>query len=70
LTPGESATAALPVTKIPKVRVAFASVVVATLGPTAEMHCPVAGLVWHRLIDNGRLAVPASALAVIDIVPQ
>ena len=37
-----------------------------TLGPTDEMHCPVIGLVWQRLIASGNVAVPVLAVAVIE----
>ena len=38
-------TVSLPWTKIPKVGVALALICVVTLGPIAEMHCPVTGSV-------------------------
>ena len=65
LTPGESATAALPVTKMPKVGVALGWMSVVTLEPGAARQAPLWGLVWHTVSVTGRLAVPALALAVI-----
>jgi hypothetical protein len=58
---GSNATAPLADTKMAKVGVPLALIVVVTLLPIAEMHCPVCGLVWHRLIVSGRLAVPVLA---------
>lgn len=38
---------------------------VVTLGPMAEMHCPVAGLVSHKKTLSGKEALPVSADAVM-----
>lgn len=42
---GSNGTVPLPCTKIPKVGVALAMMVVVAVGLIAEMHCPLAGLV-------------------------
>lgn len=56
LTPGESATVALPVTKMPKVGVALAAIVVVTVDAGVARQAPVVGLVWHSLRLTGKLA--------------
>lgn len=62
---GSNGTLPLPWTKIPNVGVALALIAVVTVGPIAEMHCPVAGLVSHREMFTGNVALPVSADAVI-----
>src|ERR1700733_13902146 len=65
LTPGMSATGALPVTKMPKVGVALGGMSIVTLGVGAVMQAPLVGLVWHIVSVTGRLAMPVLAAAVI-----
>jgi hypothetical protein len=65
LTLGRSATAALPVTKMPKVGVALAAIVVVTVPAGVARHAPLVGSVWHSAKLTGKLAVPVLALAVI-----
>ena len=52
---GTNGTVALAVAKIAKVGVALALIVVDTLGPTEEMHWPLAGSVWQRLMLSGKV---------------
>jgi hypothetical protein len=63
---GTNGTAPLVVAKIAKVGVALALIVVVTLGPIDEMHCPLVGSVWHRVIVSGNVTAPVLAVAVID----
>src|SRR5580698_6050571 len=65
LTPGRSGTEALPVTKMPKVEVALAAIVVVTLIAGLARQAPLAGLVWHNASVTGRVAAPVLATAVI-----
>jgi hypothetical protein len=65
LTPGELATAALPVTKMPKVGVALGWMSAATLDAGAARQAPLCGLVWQIVRVTGKLAVPVLAAAVI-----
>src|SRR5262245_11030423 len=62
---GSNGTLPLLCTKIANVGVAPALIVVDTLGPIPEMHCPVAGFVSHRKMLTGRIAAPVSADAVM-----
>ena len=48
-----------------KVGVALALICVVTLGPMADMHCPVVGLVSHKRMFTGKAAIPVSADAVM-----
>jgi hypothetical protein len=43
----------------------LALIVVVTLGPTGELHWPLAELVWQRLIASGKFTAPVLAVAVI-----
>ena len=52
-------------TKIPNVGVALVLICVVTLGPMAEMHCPVVGFVSQRETFSGNIALPMSADAVM-----
>jgi hypothetical protein len=54
---------ALLVTKMPKVGVALAAIVVVTVDAGVARQAPVVGLVWHSLRLTGKLAVLASTLA-------
>src|ERR1700733_14516499 len=65
LTPGMSATAALPATKMPKVGVALGWMSVVTLGAGAARQAPLVGSVWQMSSVTGRLAAPVLAAAVI-----
>ena len=59
-----------PWTKMPKVGVAPALIVVDTLGAIPEMHCPVLGFVSHRKTFTGRIAAPVSAdTAILALAP-
>jgi hypothetical protein len=71
LMPGISGTAVpLPETKMPKVGVKLAPIVVVTEGPVALMHMPLIGSVWHTARPIGRLAIPVLALAmIVDAAP-
>jgi hypothetical protein len=40
-------------------------IVVVTVEPIDEMHWPLIGLVWQRLMANGKVAAPVLAVAVI-----
>jgi hypothetical protein len=62
---GTNGTAPLAVANIAKVGVALALIVVETLGPTEEVHWPLAGSVWHRLMLSGNVTPPVVAEAVI-----
>src|SRR5262249_7709716 len=62
---GSNGTVAPAPTKIPKVGVAFESIVVETVEPAVPRHCPVDGLVWQMARLSGRVAGPGSILAVI-----
>ena len=53
---GRNGALPLGVAKIAKVGVALALIVVVTLEPMAETHCPVAGLVWQRVMASGKVA--------------
>ena len=65
---GSNGTLPEPCTKIVKVGVALALIVVLTVGPIAEVHCPDDGLVWQSVLVTGSEAAPVSADAVIDPV--
>jgi hypothetical protein len=62
---GTNGTLPLAVAKIAKVGVALALIVVVTLEPIDEMHWPLVGSVWQRLIASGKLAAPVLVVAVI-----
>jgi hypothetical protein len=63
---GRNDTAPLAVAKMAKVGIALASIVVVTLDPIDEMHWPLIGSVWQRLMLSGNVAAPVVAVAVID----
>ncbi len=63
---GTNGTLPLAVAKIAKVGVALALIVVVTVEPIDEMHWPLIGLVWQRLIESGKVAAPVGAVAVIE----
>src|ERR1700757_1090347 len=63
---GTKDTAPLAVAKIAKVGGALALIVVVTLGPVDEIHWPLVGLVWQRLIASGNVTAPVFAMAVIE----
>lgn len=46
--------------------VALALIVSVSLGPSGEMHCPLVGSVWQRLMASGDVAAPVVAVAVIE----
>lgn len=56
------------VTNTPKVGVALATIDVVTLLLGGDRQTPVTESVWQRVIFNGKLALPVSALTVI--VPE
>jgi hypothetical protein len=62
---GSKGTAPLPVTKIPKVGVAPALIVVVTVGGGGLRQAPSAGLVWQIPSEIGSDASPRSADAVM-----
>src|SRR5271170_6553088 len=66
LVAGKNGTPPLAVAKIATVGVALALIVKVALGPTAEMHWPLVGLVWQRLMASGSVAAPVLAVAVIE----
>src|ERR1700730_2181042 len=63
---GTNGTLPLAVAKMAKVGVALALIVVVTLDPIDEMHWPLIGLVWQRLMASGKVAAPVVAVAVIE----
>jgi hypothetical protein len=65
---GSNGTVPEPCTKIAKVGVALAAIVVVTVGPVIDVHWPVEGLVWHRLMVSGSDAALVSAETVMSAV--
>ena len=63
---GTNGTLPLAVAKMAKVGVALALMVVVTLEPIDEMHWPLIGFVWQRLMARGKVAAPVVAVAVIE----
>ena len=63
---GTNGTLPLAVAKMAKVGFALAPIVVVTVEPIDEMHCPLIGLVWQRLMASGKVAAPVFAVAVIE----
>jgi hypothetical protein len=63
---GTNGTLPLAVAKMAKVGVALALIVVVTVEPIEEMHWPLIGLVWQRLMASGNVAAPVVAVAVIE----
>jgi hypothetical protein len=51
---------------VAKIGVALALIVVVTVEPIDEMHWPLIGLVWQRLMASGKVAAPVFAVAVIE----
>jgi hypothetical protein len=62
---GSNGTLPVAFAKIATVGVALALIVKVTLGPTAELHWPDCGSVWHRLMLSGSDCDPVFAVAVI-----
>jgi hypothetical protein len=56
---------ALAVKNTENVGVPPALIWVVTVGPTADVHCPFWGFVWHKLRATGRVAFPSSAETVM-----
>ena len=65
LVAGSSGMNPLPVTKTEKVEVCPPLICVSTLGPIGDVHWPVCGFVWQRLIVTGGLLAPVSAETVM-----
>src|SRR5262249_31769830 len=63
---GSNGTVPLPFRKIAKVGVALALIVVATVGPMADVHSPELGLVSHNVMLSGSVAFPVSTDAIIS----
>ncbi len=63
---GSNGTPPRAVAKIPKVGVALVLIVVLTRELRDEVHRPLVGSVWQRLIASGKVAEPVFAVAVID----
>lgn len=62
---GSNGIGPLPVTKIPKVGVAFALIWVVTVGTGGPRQAPVVGVVWQSARLTGRLTPPVSAETVM-----
>src|SRR5262245_6214718 len=62
---GSNGMNAVAETNTVNVGVAPALMVVGTVGPMADVHCPVWGFVWHKARLTGRVAVPVSAETVM-----
>ena len=63
---GTNGTLPLAVAKMAKVGVPLAPIVVLMVEPIDEMHWPLIGLVWQRLMASGKVAAPVVAVAMIE----